>query len=60
MNSLIYEIIGALFQILIFALIPFLTTNELYNQEVAKLQPFLDRLNKLGTYTTKYSDWVVL
>lgn len=27
---------------------------------MAKLQPLLDELNKLGTYTTTPSDWVIL
>jgi hypothetical protein len=33
---------------------------EVGNAAYAKLKPMLDELNKLGTMTTKYNDWLVL
>jgi len=36
------------------------TPNELNNQATAKMQPLMDELNKLGTFTSKYTDWLVL
>lgn len=36
------------------------TPNELNDQATAKLQPLMDELNKLGTFTSKYTDWLVL
>jgi hypothetical protein len=32
---------------------------ELGKSSVAKLQPVMDELGKLGTLTTKYTDWIV-
>ena len=34
-------------------------TNDLGKVAMAKLKPVLDELKKLGTYTTKYTDWVI-
>ena len=34
--------------------------SELTNAAVAKLQPVMDELNKLGTSTSEYTDWVIL
>jgi hypothetical protein len=36
------------------------TPNELSNQVSAKMQPLMDELNKLGTFTSAYTDWLVL
>lgn len=36
------------------------TPNELNNQVSAKMQPLMDELNKLGTFTSAYTDWLVL
>lgn len=36
------------------------TDSELGKQANAKLKPVLDELSKLGTYESKYTDWVVL
>ena len=36
------------------------TPNELNNQVTVKMQPLMDELNKLGTFTSKYTDWLVL
>ena len=33
--------------------------NELGTATYEKLKPVLDELEKLGTYTTKYTDWVI-
>jgi hypothetical protein len=33
--------------------------NELGKSVNAKLKPVLDELGKLGTYTTKFTDWIV-
>ena len=33
--------------------------NDLGNAANAKLQPLTDELAKLGTYTSKYTDWVI-
>jgi hypothetical protein len=33
--------------------------NDLGMAAMAKAQPALDELNKLGTWTSKYTDWVV-
>lgn len=33
--------------------------NDLGKAALAKAQPALDELNKLGTWTSKYTDWVV-
>jgi hypothetical protein len=33
--------------------------NDAGNAAMAKVQPLIDQLNKLGTWTTKYTDWVV-
>ncbi len=36
------------------------TPNELNNQVSVKMQPLMDELNKLGTFTSIYTDWLVL
>lgn len=36
------------------------TDSELGKQANEKLKPVLDELAKLGSYTTKYTDWLVL
>ncbi len=36
------------------------TPNELSNQVSAKMQPLMDELNKLGTFTSAYTNWLVL
>lgn len=35
------------------------TLNELGNSAWEKLQPIFEEVNKLGTYTTIYTDWVI-
>ena len=35
------------------------TLNELGNSAWEKLQPMIEEGSKLGTYTTKYTDWLV-
>lgn len=36
------------------------TPNELNNQVTVKMQPLMDELNKLGAFTSAYTDWLVL
>jgi hypothetical protein len=36
------------------------TDSELGKQANAKMKPILDELSKLGTYDSKYTDWLVL
>ena len=33
--------------------------NEIGEAAMAKVQPAMDELNKLGTWTSKYTDWIV-
>jgi hypothetical protein len=35
------------------------TSNELGNTAFEKLKPVQDELDKLGTFTSKYTDWVI-
>jgi len=35
------------------------SANQLTLDFQKKLQPYTDELNKLGTYTTKYTDWMI-
>jgi hypothetical protein len=35
------------------------SSSELGKSVNAKLQPVLDEIGKLGTLTTKYTDWIV-
>jgi len=36
------------------------TSNELGNSVNEKLKPIFDELNKLGTSTTTYTDWIII
>lgn len=35
------------------------TANELGTKASEKMKPFIDELEKLGTWTSKYTDWVI-
>ena len=35
------------------------SATQLYSDFLRKLQPYIDELNKLGTFTTKYTDWMI-
>lgn len=36
------------------------TTSDLYNAKIEKMKPILDEWMKMGTYTSEWSDWVIL
>ena len=36
------------------------TTSDLFNAKLEKVKPVLDEWMKMGTYTSEWSDWVIL